>query len=92
MWLAYDLYVSASSALSSVQYASCGDLVTLFKVLCTSTFFCELDMQGCKLEGILVLRIQDGNDIFVSVAGRYLPSCYGIGLQCLSTLPRYAHD
>ena len=46
-------------------------------------------LQECKLEAILVLRIQDGNDIFVSVAGKYLPSFFGVSLQCLSLLPRY---
>lgn len=44
--------------------------------------------QDCKLEAILVLRIQDGNDIFVSVAGKYHPSFFGVSLQRLSTLPR----
>ncbi|KAL0027397.1 hypothetical protein WJX79_008379 [Trebouxia sp. C0005] len=42
----------------------------------------------CKLEAILVLRIQDGNDIFVSVGGKYHPSFFGVTLQRLSTLPR----
>ncbi|DBA87288.1 hypothetical protein WJX77_005794 [Trebouxia sp. C0004] len=42
----------------------------------------------CKLEAILVLRIQDGNDIFVSVGGKYHPSFFGVALQRLSTLPR----
>ena len=45
-------------------------------------------MQDCKLEAILVLRIQDGNDIFVSVGGKYHPSFFGVTLQRLSTLPR----
>lgn len=45
-------------------------------------------LQSCKLDGILVLRIQDGNDIFVSVTGRYQPSFYGVSFQCLGSLPR----
>ena len=47
-----------------------------------------VNMQDCKLEAILVLRIQDGNDIFVSVAGKYHPSFFGVSLQRLSILPR----
>ncbi len=47
-----------------------------------------LSVQDCKLEAILVLRIQDGNDIFVSVGGKYHPSFFGVALQQLSTLPR----
>lgn len=46
-------------------------------------------VQDCKLEAILVLRIQDGNDIFVSVGGKYHPSFFGVALQRLSTLPRW---
>ncbi|KAK9792500.1 hypothetical protein WJX73_010349 [Symbiochloris irregularis] len=44
--------------------------------------------QGSKLDAILVLRVQDGNDIFCSVAGSYLPSFFGASLSTLATLPR----
>ena len=48
--------------------------------------------QGSKLDAILVLRVQDGNDIFCSVAGSYLPSFFGASLSTLATLSRCAPD
>lgn len=44
--------------------------------------------QDCKLDAVLVLRIQNGNDIFLSVTGTYAPSFFGISLPSLATLPR----
>ncbi len=44
----------------------------------------------CKLEAILVLRIQDGNDIFLAAGGAYAPSFFGLSLTTLSGLPRCA--
>ncbi|KAK9812908.1 hypothetical protein WJX72_005622 [[Myrmecia] bisecta] len=45
-------------------------------------------LKGRKLDAILVLRIQDGNDIFLSVAGAYCPSFFGVSLACLASLSR----
>lgn len=42
----------------------------------------------CKLEAILVLRIQDGNDIFLAASGAYAPSFFGLSLSTLADLPR----
>lgn len=42
----------------------------------------------CKLEAILVLRIQDGNDIFLAASGAYAPSFFGLSLGTLADLPR----
>lgn len=44
--------------------------------------------QGCKLDAILVLRVQNGNDVFLSVTGTYRPSFFGVSLQTLALLPR----
>lgn len=46
--------------------------------------------QDCKLDAVLVLRIQNGNDIFLSVTGCYAPSFFGISLPSLASLPRYS--
>eukprot|EP00884_Botryococcus_braunii_P001968 jgi/Botrbrau1/11772/Bobra.0195s0097.1 len=45
-------------------------------------------LSGCKLDAILVLRVQGGNDIFCSVVGEYIPSFFGLSLQTLNSLPR----
>ena len=45
--------------------------------------------QGRKLDAILVLRVQDGNDIFCSVGGTYLPSFFGLSLATLAPMQRY---
>ena len=47
-------------------------------------------MQGCRLDAILVLRIQGGNDIFCSISGAYAPSFFGVSLPTLAGLPRHA--
>ena len=44
-----------------------------------------------KLDAILVLRVQDGNDIFCSVSGAYAPSFFGLPLALLASLPRHAN-
>ncbi|KAK9821522.1 hypothetical protein WJX74_007052 [Apatococcus lobatus] len=44
--------------------------------------------QERKLDAILVLRIQDGNDIFLSISGSYVPSFYGLSLSALAAQPR----
>jgi len=46
--------------------------------------------QGCRLDAVLVLRIQGGNDIFCSVSGAYAPSFFGVSLPALAGLSRHA--
>ena len=36
-----------------------------------------------KMEDILVLHLEGGKDVFVSVTGRYLMSCFGSSLETL---------
>ena len=43
-----------------------------------------------KLDAILVLRVDEGNDIFCSINGSYMPSFFGLPLTLLAALPRYA--
>lgn len=43
---------------------------------------------GRKLDAILVLRVQEGNDIFCSITGTYQPSFFGLPLPLLASLPR----
>jgi hypothetical protein len=42
----------------------------------------------CKLEAVMVLRIQDGNDIFLAASGAYAPSFFGLSLSTLADLQR----
>ncbi len=41
-----------------------------------------------KLDAILVLRVDEGNDIFCSINGVYMPSFFGLPLTLLAALPR----
>lgn len=43
---------------------------------------------GGKLDAILVLRVDEGNDIFCSINGTYVPSFFGLPLTLLAALPR----
>ncbi len=47
-----------------------------------------LTEQQCCLDSILVMRVEGGNDIFLSLSGRYKPSCFGLSWATLSSLPR----
>ena len=47
-------------------------------------------MQDQRLDAVLVLRVQGGNDIFCSLSGRYLPSFFGVAPATLASLPRCA--
>ena len=41
-----------------------------------------------KLDAILVLRVDEGNDIFCSINGSYMPSFFGLPVTLLAALPR----
>ena len=49
-----------------------------------------LAAQDQRLDAVLVLRVQGGNDIFCSLSGRYLPSFFGLHPSTLAALPRSA--
>ena len=47
-------------------------------------------MQGALRSAKLrcLLQVEGGNDIFLSLSGRYLPSCFGLSWPTLAALPR----
>lgn len=45
------------------------------------------EQQG-RLETVLILRVEGGNDIFLTLSGSYTPSCFGLGWVTLAALPR----
>ncbi|KAL1953823.1 hypothetical protein VTO42DRAFT_2118 [Malbranchea cinnamomea] len=50
-------------------------------------FVRELNRGKANLEDILVLRVVNGRDLFISVRGRWLPTCFGLSLSELTRLP-----
>lgn len=47
----------------------------------------QLNSASDSLEDILVLHLERGKDIFVTVSGEYEPSCYGCSLEALARIP-----
>lgn len=47
----------------------------------------KLNSASDCLEDILVLHLERGKDIFVTVSGEYEPSCYGCSLEALARIP-----
>lgn len=45
-----------------------------------------------QIEDILVLHLERGKDYFISVAGNYLPSCYGTSIRSLCQLREPVQD
>lgn len=43
-----------------------------------------LNLGDDQLEDILVLHLHGGKDLFVTVGGSYVPSCFGTSLETLS--------
>lgn len=37
---------------------------------------------------ILVLHVQDGRDIFITINGEYIPSCFGLDMDLLCKIDR----
>ncbi|XP_068998244.1 type II inositol 1,4,5-trisphosphate 5-phosphatase isoform X1 [Embiotoca jacksoni] len=52
----------------------------------------ELNSGSQQIEDILVLHLERGKDYFISVAGNYLPSCYGTSLHLLCQLREPIRD
>ncbi|KAJ5833542.1 hypothetical protein N7474_001853 [Penicillium riverlandense] len=46
-----------------------------------------LNAQKVKLEEILVLHVDNGRDHFISVAGHWLPTCFGCSVDELTRMP-----
>ena len=45
-------------------------------------------VQGGRIDAVLVLRIENGNDAFFGLRGTYAPSFFGLSLTTLAGLPR----
>lgn len=41
---------------------------------------------------ILVLHVENGRDIFISINGKYKPSCFGFSMLTLMQLPNPVHE
>lgn len=41
---------------------------------------------------ILVLHVEDGRDIFITVLGEYRPSCFGFSVETLARLPKPIYE
>lgn len=41
---------------------------------------------------ILVLHVEDGRDIFITVKGEYRPSCFGFSVETLARLPQPVYE
>ncbi|WEW56427.1 phosphatase [Emydomyces testavorans] len=50
-------------------------------------FVRELNTGKAELEDVLVLRVSNGRDHFISVRGDWLPSCFGLSLEELTRIP-----
>lgn len=48
-----------------------------------------LNDASCKLEDVLVLRVEGGKDHFIPVHGAWLPSCFGRSIDELIRVPEY---
>lgn len=66
-----------------------GESVHVQLILCIFdiAFVRELNTGKDKIEDVLVLRIANGRDHFISVRGEWLPSCFGFSLEELTCIP-----
>ncbi|KAK2853248.1 hypothetical protein FQN49_005264 [Arthroderma sp. PD_2] len=66
-----------------------GDSANVRLTLCISNigFVRDLNEGKAKVDDILVLRVIDGRDQFLSVRGRWLPSSFGFSLEELTRIP-----
>lgn len=84
--LKLSLYYSSDFTPAVVMEISVRHRHNLYKFL--GIDFVHVVMQECRMDAVLVLRVQGGNDIFLSVTGSFTPSFFGISLPSLATLPR----
>ncbi|KAL7957908.1 DNase I-like protein [Trichoderma compactum] len=57
--------------------------------VCEISHVRALNDASCKLDGVLVLRVEGGKDHFVPVHGIWLPSCFGRSIDELIRVPEY---
>ncbi|EZG07653.1 hypothetical protein H106_02937 [Trichophyton rubrum CBS 735.88] len=66
-----------------------GDSANVRLTLCISDidFVRELNEGKAKVDDILVLRVNDGRDHFLSIQGHWLPTSFGFSLEELTRIP-----
>ena len=61
--------------------------VQLSLCVCDIDFVRDLNRGKTDIEDILVLRVTNGRDQFISVKGQWLPTCFGFSLSELTRIP-----
>lgn len=66
-----------------------GESVQVQLSLCVSDmdFVRDLNRGKADIEDILVLRVSNGRDHFISIRGQWLPTCFGFSLSELTRIP-----
>ena len=64
----------------------------LFTVLVDEDTAHDLNTGRDTLEDILVLHLEKGKDFFITIGGKYLPSCFGSSLETLVHLHTYIRE
>ncbi|KAG1469596.1 hypothetical protein G6F56_003171 [Rhizopus delemar] len=59
-------------------------VVIRFEVMIEPSISSPLNRGEQKMEDILILRLENSKDFFVSVSGKYEPTCFGVPLELLS--------
>jgi inositol polyphosphate 5-phosphatase INPP5B/F len=55
-------------------------------ILVDHTNVYKLNVGLDKLEDILILHLENGKDFFISVSGKFVPTCFGLDLDMLNNL------
>lgn len=60
--------------------------VIRFEVMVDPTISAPLNRGEQKIEDILILRLENSKDFFISISGDYVPTCFGVPLERLSEM------
>ncbi|KAI8334874.1 Endonuclease/exonuclease/phosphatase [Blakeslea trispora] len=61
-------------------------VIIRFEVTVDPTISTPLNRGEAKMEEILILRLENSRDFFISVLGDYVPTCFGVPLEMLSDM------
>ncbi|OBZ82545.1 Type II inositol 1,4,5-trisphosphate 5-phosphatase [Choanephora cucurbitarum] len=61
-------------------------VIIRFEVTVDPTISTPLNCGEAKMEEILILRLENSRDFFISVLGDYVPTCFGVPLERLSDM------
>ena len=76
-----------------VNYTFAGDSCTIqFEVYVNPSTAPQLNSGDDTIEDILVLHLEGGKDLFVTVCGSYLPSCFGSSVEALVNMFKPIRD